>query len=106
MPVLSQQTVILNDGDLKLYKRARSRVWQATFSIDGHWVRISTKCRDLEEAKVAAKAQMVEYQFRQKHQLPVGSKKFGDVARLAIAEMRKALDADRGKKRTAIISLS
>jgi hypothetical protein len=81
MPVLSPQTVILNDGDLKLYKRARSRSWQATFNIDGHWVRISTKCRDLEEAKVAAKAQMVEYQFRQKHQLPVVSKKFGDVAR-------------------------
>ncbi len=98
MPVLSPQTVILNDGDLKLYKRARSRAWQATFNIDGHWVRISTKCRDLEEAKVAAKAQMVEYQFRQKHQLPVVSKKFGDVARLAIAEMRKALEADRGKK--------
>lgn len=98
MPVLSRQTVILNDGDLKLYKRARSRAWQATFNIDGHWVRISTKCRDLEEAKVAAKAQMVEYQFRQKHQLPVVSKKFADVARLAIAEMRKALEADRGKK--------
>lgn len=91
MPVLSQQTVILNDGDLKLYKRARSRSWQATFNIDGHWVRISTKCRDLEEAKVAAKAQMVEYQFRQKHQLPVVSKKFGDVARLAIAEMRTGI---------------
>jgi len=60
MPKLSPQTVILNDGDLKLYKRARSKAWQATFNIDGHWVRISTKCRDLEEAKVAAKAQKLK----------------------------------------------
>lgn len=98
MPLLSPNTVVLNDGDLKLYKRARSKVWQATFNIDGHWVRISTKCKDLDKAKKAAKDLMLDYQFRQKHQLPVVSKKFSDVARLAIAEMRKAMDADRGKK--------
>lgn len=98
MPVLSQQTVLVNDGDIKLYKRARSSVWQATFNIDGHWVRVSTKRKDLEEAKAEAKTQMVEYQFRQKHQLPVVSKRFGDVARLAIVEMKKALAAEAGKK--------
>ena len=71
MPVLSPETVLVNDGDIKLYKRARSRVWQATFNIDGHWVRVSAKHKDLEEAKVEAKKLMMEYQFRQKHQLPV-----------------------------------
>ena len=98
MPVLSPETVLVNDGDIKLYKRARSRVWQATFNIDGQWVRVSAKHKDLEEAKVAAKKLMMEYQFRQKHQLPVVSKRFGDVARLAILEMNKALAADVGKK--------
>ena len=98
MPVLSPETVLVNDGDIKLYKRARSTVWQATFNIVGRWVRISTKCKDLHEAKAAAKKKMVEYQFRHEHQLPVVSKRFGDVARLAIGEMRKALAADEGKK--------
>lgn len=98
MPLLSPETVLANDGDIKLYKRARSSVWQATFKIEGHWVRISTKRKDLEKAKAEAKAKMVEYQFRQKHQLPVVTKRFGDVARLAIVEMKKALDADAGKK--------
>lgn len=98
MPLLSPETVLVNDGDIKLYKRARSSVWQATFKIEGHWVRISTKRKDLEEAKAEAKAKMVEYQFRQRHQLPVVTKRFGDVARLAIVEMKKALDADAGKK--------
>ena len=98
MPVLSPQTVLVNDGDIKLYKRARSRVWQATFNIEGRWVRISTKCKDLDEARVSAKKKMVEYQFRHEHQMPVVTKRFGDVARLAIVEMRKALAADDGKK--------
>lgn len=98
MPQLSPETVLVNDGDIKLYKRARSSVWQATFNIEGRWVRITTKCKDLDEAKVAAKKKMVEYQFRHEHQLPVVSKRFGDVARLAIVEMRKALAADAGKK--------
>ena len=74
MPVLSPETVLVNDGDIKLYKRARSRVWQATFNIDGHWVRVSTKCKDLEKAKVEAKKLMMEYQFRQKHQLFLSAK--------------------------------
>ena len=98
MPLLSPDTVLVNDGDIKLYKRARSSVWQATFNIEGRWVRISTTRKDLDEAKAEAKKKMLEYQFRQKHQLPVVSKRFGDVARLAIVEMRKALAADEGKK--------
>jgi len=98
MPLLSPNTVVLSDGDLKLYKRARSKVWQASFKIEQHWVRISTKCKDLDKAKKAAKELMLEYQIRQKHQIPVVSKKFADVARLAIAEMRKAMDSGNGKR--------
>lgn len=85
------------DGDLKLYKRARSRAWQATFNIDGHWVRVSTKCTNLAEAKDSAKTQFLEYKFRQKNQMPVVSKRFADIARLAIAEMKKAIEAGIGK---------
>lgn len=97
MPKLSSKTVVLMDGDLKLYKRARSRAWQATFNIDGHWVRVSTKCTKLVEAKEAAKAQFFEYKFRQKNQIPVVSKRFADVARLAVTEMKKAIKAGVGK---------
>ena len=37
-------------------------------------------------------------QFRHKNDLPVITKKFADVARLAIADMRNQLDAGLGKK--------
>ena len=44
MPKLSSETVTLLDGDIRVFKRPRSRVWQATFKMDGTWVRVSTKC--------------------------------------------------------------
>ena len=52
MPKLSSETVTLLDGDIRVFKRARSRAWQATFKMDGTWVRVSTKCKQLAEAKV------------------------------------------------------
>ena len=40
----------------------------------------------------------LEYKFRHKNDLPVVTKKFSDVAKLAIADMRKQLDAGLGRK--------
>ena len=55
MPKLSSETVTLLDGDIRVFKRPRSRAWQATFKMDGTWVRVSTKCKQLAEAKGAAR---------------------------------------------------
>ena len=55
MPKLSSETVTLLDGDVRVCKRPRSRVWQATFKMDGTWVRVSTKCEQLSDAKEAAR---------------------------------------------------
>ena len=57
------------------------------FDIGGHWVRTSTKSKDL----------LREYKFRQKNQLPVVRKRFADVASLAVAGMREAITAGIGK---------
>lgn len=97
MPRLSPQTVTLLDGDVRLVKRSNSRAWQATFKIAGRWVRVTTKCRQLDEAKRRARELYVEYQVRQKNGLPVVSKRFADVARVVIAEMDKQLAAGVGK---------
>ena len=97
MPKLSTQTVTLLDGDVRLVKRKNSRAWQAAFKIDGRWVRVSTKCRQLDDAKRRARELYVEYQVRQKNGLPVVSKRFADVARLVIAEMDRQLAAGVGK---------
>lgn len=98
MVVLSPNTYLLLDGEVKVYKGGNSKRWQATFKIDEHWVRISTGKRDLEEAKTAARDQYLEYRFRAKHDLPVVTKRFEDVAKLAIADMQRQLDAEAGRK--------
>ena len=72
-----------------MYRRANSKRWQVAFVIDGHTIRISTGKRDVTEAKKYARDAYLEYKFRHKNQLPVITKKFSDVARLVIADMRK-----------------
>ena len=81
MPVLREDTVLIMDGAVKLYRRERSRKWQAAFQIDGHYIRISTGESDLDEAKQTAFDRFLEYKFRQKNGVPVVSKRFSDVAK-------------------------
>ena len=88
MAKLSTSTVTINDGDILLYKRARSSAWQAKFKIGSRWVRTTTKLDDLDKAKRAAKDLFTEYQFKQKHDVPVITRRFADVARYVIADMR------------------
>ena len=58
---------------------------------------MTTKCRQLVDAKKRAREIYVEYQVRQKNGLPVLSKRFVDVARLVIADMENQLEAGVGK---------
>ena len=98
MRQLRDDTHLILDGEVRVYRRERSKRWQAAFVIDGHTIRISTGKRDLGEAKEYARDTFLEYKFRHKNDLPVVTKKFSDVARLTIADMRKQLDAGLGKK--------
>ena len=98
MRQLREDSHLIMDGEVRLYRRANSKRWQTAFSIDGHTVRVSTGKRNLEEAKEAARDAYLEYSFRHKNGLPVVSKRFTDVARLAIADMRKQLSAGLGKR--------
>ena len=70
MPKLSSETVTLLDGDIRVFKRPRSRAWQATFKMDGTWVRVSTKCKQLAEAKEAPRELYLECRIRQNRACP------------------------------------
>jgi hypothetical protein len=98
MRQLRDDTHLILDGEVRVYRRERSKRWQAAFVIDGHTIRISTGKRDLAEAKEYARDTFLEYKFRHKNDLPVVTKKFSDVAKLSIADMRKQLDAGLGRK--------
>ena len=98
MRQLRDDTHLILDGEVRVYRRERSKRWQAAFVIDGHTIRISTGKRDLSEAKEYARETFLEYKFRHKNDLPVVTKKFSDVAKLSIVDMRKQLDAGLGRK--------
>ena len=89
MPVSREDSVVIVDGAVKLYRRERSCKWQAAFRIDSQYIRISTGKSDLGEAKQAVSDSCLEYKFRQKNGVPVVSKWFSDVAKLCITEMNK-----------------
>lgn len=98
MPKLAPNTQTVLDGDVRLFRRPNSRAWQATFKMGGRWVRITTQCKLLADAKKRARELYYEYQAREKNGLPIISKRFADVARVVIADMDKQLQAGAGKK--------
>ena len=67
---LRDDTVLILDGEVRVYRRERSRRWQAAFGIDGKAIRISTGKKDLNEAKEIARDTYLEYKFRHKNDLP------------------------------------
>ena len=86
------------DGEVRLFKRKHSKVWQIAFTLDGRQVRVSSKKRILNDAVAAAREIYLDYRFRQKNGLPVISKRFADVAALCRATMKQQLDNGVGKK--------
>jgi integrase len=98
MVKLSAETVTILDGDVRLTRRKSSSAWQAAFKIDDRWVRVTTKARQLADAKETAKTLYMEYRFKAKHDLPIVSKRFDAVARLVVLDMQTQLDAGTGRK--------
>lgn len=73
-----------------LYRRARSSAWQAKFKIGSRWVRTTTKLDDLDKAKQAAKELFIEYQCKERHELPVIARRFADVGSPLRSRTRRA----------------
>ena len=85
------------DGNIVLYRRTRTRKWQARFKIGSYWKRITTKSNDLENAKDTALEHYMECMFKHKHGIPAVTKRFRDIARLCVADMRRMLEAGEGR---------
>jgi len=80
------------DGAIVLTQRRGTVRWQARFKIDGRWKRVTTKAKTLAEAKVAAKESYLDATYRVNLGVPAQSKRFKDVAKMAVNRMQKALD--------------
>ncbi len=97
MPRLSSNTLTTSRGKVRLTKRANSQKWQCHFKIDERWVRLSTGCEDREAALDRAEELLLEYRIRAQNSVPTVSKRFKDVAALAVAEMERQAALGGGK---------
>ncbi len=91
--LLTQPSVLLlRDGELVLYRRTRSLLYQCRFKLaDGKWHRYSTHKASLENAIAAACDMYDEARYRQKLGLAHKTHSFAQIAAITLAEMRNKL---------------
>lgn len=93
------QIIHLRDGEVVLYKRERSRKWQARFKLFSRpWRRVATGHISLEYAIRAACEAYDEARFRERLGLPQTTRRFDVVARATVEELRDELAAGTGKR--------
>jgi integrase len=97
MPEKVKTTHVLMDKELIVYRRERSTIWQCRYKVDGVWQRSSTKERDLAKAKAKAKELLIEAEIRKRSNLPVVTRKFSNVAKLAVERMNEETASGKGK---------
>ena len=97
MSAKKDTTHILSEGELVVYRRERSGIWQCRFKVDGVWQRASTKERKLKDAKEVAKELRITAEIRKRDNLPVITRKFRDVAKLAVQRMEQKIANGDGK---------
>lgn len=97
MPAKVESTHEVLPRKLIVYRRSRSGAWQCRFKVDGIWQRASTKKIDLEDAKEAAHRLLIAAEVRKQQNLPVVTRRFRDVANLAIERMEQELKSGKGK---------
>lgn len=96
-PVDTTHTIIENE--LLLHKPDRSRFWQCRFHVDGEWLRKSTGEPDLDKAKKKALELLYDAQVLKRMGLPVITRKFRDIAKLAIKRLEDEAANDRGLRK-------
>lgn len=97
MPPKSDQSVHILEGKAVLYLRENTPHWQVRYKVHGRWHRQTTKKDDFKDAKSVAVEIVTNAWFREKNDLPVASKKFKSVAKLAIDRMNGLIEAGQGK---------
>jgi len=95
----SPQLIHLRDGEVVLYRRDRSRRWQARFKLyDRKWRRVSTGHNNLEYAAQAACEAYDLARFKERLGLPQATRRFDHVARAAVVELQNEITTGIGKK--------
>jgi integrase len=98
LPSTQPQTIHLRDGELVLYRRSRSLLYQCRYKLaDGTWHRQSTGKASLEHAIAAACDLYDESRYRQKLGLAHQAHSFAQIARICLEELRHLIDLKKTK---------
>ena len=92
------QSILLRDGELVLYRRTRSLLYQCRYKLaDGAWYRQSTRKASLEQAIATACDLYDEARYRQRLGLAHKTHSFAQIAQVALVELRAKIDASTGR---------
>ena len=95
--ILSPTTHVLMNRELVLYKSPRSSVWQCRYKVDHKWLRASTREYKFDLACTKAKELLIEAEIRRRSNIPVVTRRFKDIAVLAVQRMQQEKRAGTGK---------
>lgn len=99
LPTAQPHTVEIRDGEVVLFKRSRSRIWQCRFKLDDQrWYRQTTGHATLARAVESAGKLYDQARFAQQMGLTPTRKSFSQIANFAVEEMRRERAAGTGKK--------
>ncbi len=97
MPEKLDTTHQIIENELVVYMRPASTVWQCRYKVDGVWLVKSTKKKQLSDAIKAAYVLLASAQVRVEQNFSVATKKFKDVAKLALKAMEDKQEAGDGR---------
>ena len=93
----SENTHILIERQLRIYKRERSAVWQCAFNVDGRWQRTSTNERELAKAKKTAHDILVKANVKKELNIAPITRKLKDVANVVLKQLEKETKSSTAK---------
>ena len=92
------QTIHLRDGEVVVYRRSRSLLYQCRYKLaDGTWHRQSTGRASIEHAIARACDLYDEARYRQRLGLAHQTHSFAQIAAVTLAELRLKIDASTGR---------
>lgn len=98
LPTANAQAIYLRDGEVVLYRRSRSLLYQCRYKLaDGTWYRQSTRKASIEHAVAVACDLYDEARYRQRLGLAHQTHTFAQIAAVALAELRVKIDASTGR---------
>ena len=95
---IQPDTVYLRDGEVILYRRSRSLLYQCRYKLsDGTWVRRTTGKASLEHAIARACDLYDESRYRQKLGLAHQAHSFAQIATICASDLRREIDLKKTK---------